>query len=456
MVVRYDQLADRWLYVMPIFQRIKDRPDEPWSFCYAVSKTPDPLGEYYRYEFRRKLFPDYPRPAIWPDGYYVPTSTGDTVIQKHDCIVDRAKMLKGEAATEQCIVIDGVSFLNNADLDGTALPPRGAPNIMMAAGGAQLNGMSEHDDKYFQDDGMYYWKVHVDWQNPANTKAIGPTRIPVAPYHFLCNGQLSNCVPEPGTETRLDSQGDKLMQRLVYRNFGHHQSILAAHSIDSSPGKAGGVRWYEFRINRKGDPVLYQQSTYSPDGSMAGRPVEPWIAGTSASATPSAGDRIFVGQRSAASAARPRANRPWTRRPVLAVGEGVQATSGNRWRTNTTTVIDPSDDCTFWYIGDYSGGRPGDKHENRRLPAPWMPPVARALPRIRGHGGTVARGRLPIVHPPQSNALGPLEQLPARLLPCSTITTTPVLNFFCEWSTSGNRGPPLRSRPGRSPSSYPP
>lgn len=126
-VARYDQLADRWLYVMPIFQRIPNRPEEPYSVCYALSKTPDPLGEYYRYEFRRKLFPDYPRPAIWPDGYYIPTSTGDTVIQKHDCIVDRAKMLKGGDATEQCIIIDGVNFLNNADIDGTRLPPRALP-----------------------------------------------------------------------------------------------------------------------------------------------------------------------------------------------------------------------------------------------------------------------------------------------------------------------------------------
>jgi len=352
-VVRYDQLADRWLYVMPIFQRIKDRPDEPWSVCYAVSKTPDPLGEYYRYEFRRKLFPDYPRPAIWPDGYYVPTSTGDTVIQKHDCIVDRAKMLKGEAATEQCIVIDGVSFLNNADLDGTALPPRGAPNIMMAAGGAQLNGMSEHDDKYFQDDGMYYWKVHVDWQNPANTKAIGPTRIPVAPYHFLCNGQLSNCVPQPGTETRLDSQGDKLMQRLVYRNFGHHQSILAAHSIDSSPGKAGGVRWYEFRINRKGDPVLYQQSTYSPDGFYRWMPSGAMDRrGDIGIGYSFGGPPNFVGQRFAARLAHDPPGQLTLHETVLAVGEGVQQ-RGNRWEDYTTTVIDPSDDCTFWYIGDY-------------------------------------------------------------------------------------------------------
>ena len=91
--------------------------------CYAVSASSDPLGAYYRYEFLRPLFPDYPRPAVWPDGYYLPTSTGDDVIQKHACVADRTRMLKGEPATEQCVVIDGVNFLNNADLDGKRLPP---------------------------------------------------------------------------------------------------------------------------------------------------------------------------------------------------------------------------------------------------------------------------------------------------------------------------------------------
>lgn len=122
-VVRYDQLAKRWLYVMPIFRRDSTDAETPYSMCYAVSVGEDPLGPFYRYEFKRKLFPDYPRPAIWIDGYYVPTSTGDHVIEKHACVVDRAKMLKGEPATEQCIIIPDVNFLNNADIDGQALPP---------------------------------------------------------------------------------------------------------------------------------------------------------------------------------------------------------------------------------------------------------------------------------------------------------------------------------------------
>jgi hypothetical protein len=44
-------------------------------------------------------------------------------------------MLKGEPATEQCVIIDGVNFLNNVDIDGRGVPPPGAPNIIRAAGG---------------------------------------------------------------------------------------------------------------------------------------------------------------------------------------------------------------------------------------------------------------------------------------------------------------------------------
>ncbi|HYW45669.1 MAG TPA: hypothetical protein VE959_22585 [Bryobacteraceae bacterium] len=344
-VVRYDQLAKRWLYVMPLFQRIPDRPDEPYSVCYAVSTGADPLGPYNRYEFRRKLFPDYPRPAVWPDGYYVPTSTGDDVIQKHDCIADRARMLKGADATEQCIVIDGVNFLNNADIDGFGLPPSGAPNIMMATGGTQLQGKLE-------DDGIYAYKVHVDWENPANTAASGPVKIAVAPYHYLCGGQLTNCVPQPDTTRRLDAQGDKLMQRLVYRNGNGRESIVGLHSVDTSAG-GGGVRWYEFRLDGKRDPYLFQQGTYAPDafyrwmGSIGIDRQGNIGMGYSFGGTPN-----FAGQRFAARLAGDPPGVLSLRETVLVEGEASQ-TTGSRWEDYATTAMDPSDDCTFWYVGDY-------------------------------------------------------------------------------------------------------
>jgi hypothetical protein len=344
-VARYDQLAKRWLYVMPIFGRILDRPDAPYSMCYAVSTGPDPLGPYYRYEFRRKLFPDYPRPAIWPDGYYVPSSTGDNVIQKHACVVDRAKMLKGEPATEQCVIIDGVNFLNNADIDGQGLPPAGAPNIVMAAGGTQLK-------KIFEDDGIYAWKFHVDWETPANTKVTGPSKIAVAPYHYLCNGQLTNCVPQPGTERRLDAQGDKLMQRLVYRRIGKQESIVGLHSVATAAG-GGGVRWYEFRLDKSRDPHLYQQGTYAPDGFYR------WMGsigmdrqGNIGVGYSFGGAPNFAGQRFAARLAKDARGKLTLEETVLVKGEAAQ-TNTLRWEDYATTAMDPSDDCTFWYVGDY-------------------------------------------------------------------------------------------------------
>ena len=124
-VVRYDQLANRWLYVMPIFRRPANDSTGPYSMCYALSQGADPTGPFYRYEFKRPLFPDYPRPAVWPDGYYIPTSTSDNIIQKHVCVVEREKMLAGLPAREQCRIIDGVNFLNNADIDGPSRSARG-------------------------------------------------------------------------------------------------------------------------------------------------------------------------------------------------------------------------------------------------------------------------------------------------------------------------------------------
>jgi hypothetical protein len=100
----------------------------------------------------------------------VPTSTGDDVIQKHACVVERDRMLKGEPAAEQCIVLDGVNFLNNADIDGKALPPRGSPNVIMAAGGRQLEGMP-------QDDAVFAWNFAVNWKDPGKTRITGPQNV---------------------------------------------------------------------------------------------------------------------------------------------------------------------------------------------------------------------------------------------------------------------------------------
>jgi hypothetical protein len=254
-------------------------------------------------------------------------------------------MLKGLPATEQCVVIDGGVFMLNADVDGKRLPPAGAPNIMMSTGGTQLM-------KIYDDDGVYYYKVHVDWKDPSKTTVSTPQKIAVAPYHYLCDGQLSNCVSQPDTERRLDSQGDKLIQRLVYRNLGDHESILAEHSV-ATKAHGGGVRWYEFRLNSSRDPVLYQQSTYAPDGfyrwlGSIGMDKKGGIGlGYSFGGAPN-----FPGQRFAARTAADPKGQLTFHESVLAEGQASQ-TNSLRWEDYTNVTMDPSDDCTFWFVGDY-------------------------------------------------------------------------------------------------------
>jgi hypothetical protein len=366
-VVRYDQLANRWLYVLPIFKRPPDEPQGPYSMCYAVSKGPDPLGPYYRYEFKRPLFPDYPRPAVWPDGYYVPTSVGDDVIQKQACVADRNKMLQGLPATEQCVTIDGVNFLNNADIDGQALPPAGAPNIMLAAGGTQLHNQ-------FTDDGLYVYKFHVDWVDPSKTNVSPVRKITVAPYNYLCNGQLTKCVPQPGSSVRLDAQGDKLMQRLVYRRIGRDEWIAGLHSIDTKDG-GGGVRWYELKLDRKREPQLFQQGTYAPDSFYRWMPsIGIDRQGNIGIGYSFGGDANFPGQRFAARLAKDPKGVLTFKESILVSGQSSQTTT-LRWEDYTTVAMDPTDDCTFWYVGDYI--KPTAQSYSTRIGAFRLPTCSR-------------------------------------------------------------------------------
>lgn len=337
-----------------------------YGMCYAVSTTSDPLGSYYRYEFIRPYFPDYPRPAIWPDGYYIPTSTSDNFIQKHACVADRARMLKGEDATEQCIVVNGIPFLNMADLDGTTLPPPGAPIPVLAAGGSQLRGVLE-------DSVIYSWNFHVDWKDPSKTALMGPILIPVAPYHFLCDGQLKQCVPQPENGTRLDSQGDKLMARVTYRRIGNVEHVMAAHSVNTS-SHGGGVRWYEFRVRKDRGLELYQQGTYAP--VSGGDTLYRWIPSVAMDRFGNIGIGYSFGGLPYHAGIRFTGRQPNDPKGQLTFAEtvvesGAGSQAATRFEDFTQTAVDPDDDCTIWHVGAYV--RAGSTVQSSKIAALRMP-----------------------------------------------------------------------------------
>jgi hypothetical protein len=181
---------------------------------------------------------------------------------------------------------------------------------------------------------------------------VGPERIAVAPYDYLCGGQLTECVPQPGVTRRLDSQGDKIMARLVYRRFKSHEALVAVHSVATTQG-GGGVRWYELRVGGDRGVSLYQQGTYAPDARFR------WMAspaidrfGNIGMGYSFGGPADFPGQRFAGRTP----GAPLGLLDLLEVelvAGPASPTSTLRWEDYTQTAVDPSDDCTVWYVGDY-------------------------------------------------------------------------------------------------------
>jgi hypothetical protein len=102
-MLRYDALADRWLYTRPA----ADPANGMYYQCTAVSATPDINGPYHRYVFESRLANGRPAHngaaalAVWPDAYYFSFVMDGAGSQA--CGYDRIAMLAGEAAEGRCV-----------------------------------------------------------------------------------------------------------------------------------------------------------------------------------------------------------------------------------------------------------------------------------------------------------------------------------------------------------------
>lgn len=338
-IVKWDNAAQRW-----ILMQFAVPSGGPYYECVAVSQTADATGGYYLYAFNYTTFPDYPKAGIWSDAYYVTFNmfNGNTFQGAKLCAYDRAKMIAGLPATQQCAQLSpSYGGVLPADVDGASGVAPGAPNYLLNWTTNQLN----------------LWKFHVDWANPANSIVSAPTTIPVTAFSAACGG--GTCIPQAGTNNQLDSLADRLMYRLAYRYFADgHESLVVSHSIavgsgtKRNPAKAA-VRWYELRSPNT-TPVVYQQGTYAPDtttyrwmGSGAQDKLGNIAFGYS---TSSSGQ--YPGM-SYATRAPTDALGTLSNETSIIVGTGSQTGTLHRWGDYSTMVVDPTDDCTFWFTSEY-------------------------------------------------------------------------------------------------------
>jgi len=332
-IVAYDKQADRWIISQFSVSTT------PFLQCVAISTSSDATGTYARYSFSYTGFNDYPKLGVWPDAYYITynmfNAAGTSFLGSQVCAFDRAKMLTGTPATQQCVQLSSTfGGLLPADLDGATLPPAGAPNPLVALGRTTST--------------LDTWKFHVDWATPANTTLAGPTTLTVPLYSEACGG--GTCIPQLGTTQTLDSLGDRLMHRLAYRNFGDHEALVVNHAV--ATGSTVGVRWYELR-NPTTTPSLFQTGLFAPDafyrwmGSIAMDKAGNMALGYSVS-----GSTINPAIRYAGRLAGDAAGQ-MTFEATIFQGAGSQTTNLSRWGDYSAMTLDPADDCTFFYTSEY-------------------------------------------------------------------------------------------------------
>jgi hypothetical protein len=337
-VVLYDQLADRW--VISQFAGVSVPTDE----CVAVSTTGDATGSYHRYDFHLgSNFFDYPHLSVWPDGYYMSmnvfNSTGTAFLGPQAFAFNRTNMLQGLPATFVTPGITGGSgeevFLP-ADLDGSTLPPAGAPATFVEFPGAG---------------GYKLFHFHADFGTPANSTFTQFANPAAAGFTVLCPTTRS-CVPQSGTTSRLDAIADRLMFRLAYRNFGDHESVVGNYTVSS--GSVAGIRWFELRNVTNGPVTVAQESTYQPDSTWR------WMG----SAAMDGDGNIAIGYSASSATINPQlryagrlASDPLNvlgqGEATLFAGTGSQTGTSSRWGDYSALTVDPNDDCTFWFTSEY-------------------------------------------------------------------------------------------------------
>ncbi len=349
-VVLYDPLADRWL----ISQYCYNVP--PFRQMIAISKTGDPTGEYYVYEFvmPNVKINDFSKFGVWADGYYMSTEEylGSDFAGSGLFAFDRSKLLIGDPNA-------GYIYFNRpsnsafrrsnflpSDLDGLRPPAYGAPNTFVSY------SADEYGDAQ---DAVRLFDFHADFAQPLNSTLTerSESPLPVAAFDPTSpDGRADIGQPAPGEF--LDSNSDRVNYRVAYRNFGDRESLVFNQTVrlSQTPYRAG-VRLYELRRTGNSGFTAIEQSTIGDTASSR------WIG----NAAQDHQGNLAVSYNHVADQKKPSvqytgrlASEPagvFRAEGTLVDGTGVQKAFGWRWGDYGGMSVDPMDDCTFWTTGEY-------------------------------------------------------------------------------------------------------
>jgi uncharacterized repeat protein (TIGR01451 family) len=353
--VLYDNLADRWLIAQ--FAQTQ-------FLCIAISQTADPTGTYHQYVFTVNRFPDYFKVGAWPDGYYV-SANYNGPNQAMALVLDRANMLNGNPAGSVEFAAPSVTgnldVLLPSDVDGKTNPAPGTPNFMYRQVDGDILGGADR---------LEIWEFHVNWITPAVSTFFLAQNIATAPFDSTTCGFVFPplCIPQPGTAQLLDAIPYWGMHRFPYRNFGDHEVMAGNFTVDANGADGVGIRWFILERTGGGAWAVANEGTYAPQPTGAPAFVHRWMGSVAMDRfenlalghTRSSGQNIsatVTGNPSAMYTGRladdPLGLLP---QPEITIQPGTGTIGGNRWGDYYSMTVDPVDDCTFWYTGDFASG----------------------------------------------------------------------------------------------------
>jgi len=380
-IVLYDRTTDRWILSQFTTRGLDPAtPTAPFYNCVAISTTGDPTGSYFRYAFITQedpdggfFFPDYPKYGVWSNSYILTTRDFGSVDGYGISVyaLEKNKMVNGEPdaravqffldSEEVPINLIGDGLLP-ADIDGVRRPTSNeAP--------APIVGTQDDGGPYGATfDALNIWELTVKWRSTPIASLTLATQLPVASFDsiFPCGvvpGTLPpssrDCLPQPGVTNGsqyLDilSYRQRPTWRLAYRNFGTYESLVTNQSVEALPGVAG-VRWYEIR--RTGSTyTIFQQGTFAPNDG-----VHRWMGSVAMDKKGDIalgysvvnGTDVFPGIRYTGRLSGDTLGEMTLGEGVVINGSGVQRTTNSRWGDYTSMTVDPTDDCTFWYVNEY-------------------------------------------------------------------------------------------------------
>ena len=338
-ILLYDENADRWLFSQ---FALPNYPNGPFYENVAISTTNDPTGSWYRYEFTFADMPDYPKLAVWVDGYYMTirlfTSGAGQWISPAVVAMDRSKMLVGDQSASMVMfsMPSSAEGTQAADCD-SEFPPLGTPcpvGLLVSTASASVR----------------LYDFHVDWTTPTNSTFVQNYTIPFSPMSYL-NG---NVIPQKGTTKKLDAMsGKRIMFRMPYRKFNGYSTLMINTTVNAGSGVAG-IRWLELRNNGT-TWSLYQEGTYAPnDGNSR------WMGSIAMDAYGNIALGYSISSANLYPSIRYTGRLPGDPPGVMTIAEkgiinggGCQTDASGRWGDYSAMSPDPSVPGKFWYTQEY-------------------------------------------------------------------------------------------------------